>query len=234
MWDNNVERLEMGQLAEAQKTFVTKVYGWMGFALLVTALVSIFTLTSVTMMELAYNRMVFFGAIIAEFGLVVFLSARIRKMTPDMAIGAFLGYAALTGFTLSLVLSQYVPETVYKAFFTTAGMFGFMCFYGYTTKKDLTSWGSFFMMGLVGMIIASVVNIFLGSSTIYWLTTYLGVLIFVGLTAYDAQKIKQMYVLGSTGTREDEKIAIYGALTLYLDFINLFILLLRIFGKGDD
>jgi len=234
MWNNNLEEMELGTLAEVQKTFMTKVYGWMGFALLVTALVAAFTMTNETLMNLAYNRMVFFGAIIAEFGLVIYLSARIQKMTPDTAIATFLGYAALTGFTLSLVVSQYLPETVYKAFFTTAGMFGAMSFYGFTTKKDLTSWGSFFMMGLVGMVIASVINLFLGSATIYWLTSYLGVFIFVGLTAYDTQKIKQMFVYGSTGTREDEKIAIFGALTLYLDFINLFILLLRIFGRNDD
>jgi FtsH-binding integral membrane protein len=125
---------------------------------------------------------------------------------------------------------MYTESSIASTFLVTAGTFAGMSFYGYTTKKDLTSWGSFLFMGLIGIIIASVVNIFLQSSAMYWVITYAGVLIFVGLTAYDTQKIKEMNILGNEGTEEDTKEAIRGALTLYLDFINLFLMLLRIMG----
>ena len=127
--------------------------------------------------------------------------------------------------------STYTTSSITSTFLVTAGTFAAMSFYGYTTKKDLTSWGSFFFMGLIGIIIASVVNMFLQSSAMYWVITYAGVLIFIGLTAYDTQKIKEMNILGNEGTDEDTKEAIRGALSLYLDFINLFLMLLRIMGS---
>jgi FtsH-binding integral membrane protein len=134
---------------------------------------------------------------------------------------------------MSFIFIVYTQSAINSAFFTTAAMFGAMSFYGYTTKKDLTSWGSFLMMGLFGIIIGSIVNIFWASSALYWLITYIGVFIFTGLTAYDTQKIKQMNIIGNEGTDEDKKEAIMGALRLYLDFINLFLMLLRIFGRRN-
>jgi len=185
---------------------------------------------------LASNSLLFYGLIIAEFALVIYLSARISKMSASTATLAFIIYSVLNGLTFSVILLGFTGASISSAFFTTSGMFAFMSIYGYSTKKDLSSWGSFFMMGLVGIIVASVINIFLGSSTIYWLVTYLGVFIFVGLTAYDTQKIKKMSSMISTdngSTELEQKGAIMGALTLYLDFINLFLMLLRIFGRND-
>jgi hypothetical protein len=145
-------------------------------------------------------------------------------------MGIFVLYATLTGITFSAIFLMYTESSIASTFLVTAGTFAAMSFYGYTTKKDLTSWGSFLFMGLIGIIIASVVNMFLQSEAMYWVVTYAGVLIFIGLTAYDTQKIKEMNILGNEGTEEDTKEAIRGALTLYLDFINLFLMLLRIMG----
>jgi len=171
-----------------------------------------------------------FGLVIAQLGLVFWLASRVMHMSAMTAMTVFMGYAALTGLTFSSIFVVYTASSITSAFVVTAGTFGAMSFYGYTTKKDLTSWGSFFFMGLIGIIIASLVNIWLQSPAVYWVTTYAGVLIFVGLTAYDTQKIKQMNIIGNEGTEEDTKEAILGALTLYLDFINLFLMLLRIMG----
>jgi FtsH-binding integral membrane protein len=143
----------------------------------------------------------------------------------------FVGYSALTGLTLSVIFLVYTAESLATTFFVTAGTFGLMSAYGYVTKRDLTGLGSFLMMGLIGMVLASVVNMFFNNSTVYWITTYIGILIFVGLTAYDTQKIKQMSALGLEGGEMEQKGAIMGALRLYLDFINLFLLLLRLMGN---
>ena len=151
-------------------------------------------------------------------------------MSASLATGVFMLYAGLNGLTFSLIFLTYTTSSITSAFLVTAGTFGAMSLYGYTTKKDLTSWGSFLFMGLIGIIIASLVNLFMQSEMIYWITTYAGVLIFVGLTAYDTQKIKEMNIIGNEGTEEDHKEAIIGALTLYLDFINLFLMILRIMG----
>ncbi len=225
------------QIEEREKSFMLKVYNWMGGALLITAFVAYFVSQSTDFVyTLASNSILFYGLIIAELGLVIYLSARISKMSASTATLAFIIYAALNGLTFSVILLAYTGASISSAFFTTSGMFAFMSAYGYFTKKDLTAWGSFFMMGLFGIIIASVINIFLGSSTIYWLVTYLGVFIFVGLTAYDTQKIKKMSAMIATdngSTELEQKGAIMGALTLYLDFINLFLMMLRIFGRDD-
>ena len=225
------------QIEEREKSFMLKVYNWMGGALLITAFVAYFVSQSTDFVyTLASNSILFYGLIIAELGLVIYLSARISKMSASTATLAFIIYAALNGLTFSVILLAYTGASISSAFFTTSGMFAFMSAYGYFTKKDLTAWGSFFMMGLFGIIIASVINIFLDSSTIYWLVTYLGVFIFVGLTAYDTQKIKKMSSMIATdngSTELEQKGAIMGALTLYLDFINLFLMMLRIFGRDD-
>jgi hypothetical protein len=151
-------------------------------------------------------------------------------MSVSQATGVFLLYAGLTGVTFSTLFVVYTSASITSTFLVTAGTFGAMSLYGYTTKKDLTSWGSFLFMGLIGLIIASVVNMFMQNSMMSTIISYVGVLIFVGLTAYDTQKIKEMNIIGNEGTDEDTKEAIQGALTLYLDFINLFLMLLRLMG----
>ena len=222
------------EIVEEQKRFMMKVYNWMSSALLVTALIAYFVSGSETMMRFMFgNSMIFMGLFIGELFAVGYLAIAIKKMSATTATFVFMLYAALNGLTLSFIFIVYTSAAISNAFFTTAAMFGAMSFYGYTTKKDLTSWGSFLFMGLIGIIIGSVVNIFWASSALYWLVTYIGVIVFTGLTAYDTQKIKQMNIIGNEGTDEDKKEAIMGALRLYLDFINLFLMLLRIFGRRN-
>ena len=220
------------EAAELQRTFVLKVYGWMAAGLMITGIVALFTIQIPGLLEILFSsRFVFLGLFVVQLGLVVWLSARVEKMSATTATLVFLGYSALTGITLSAIFLVYTAESLASTFFVTAGTFGLMCAYGYTTRRDLSALGSFMMMGLIGLIIASVVNIFLNSSTVYWITTYVGILIFVGLTAYDTQKIKMMSGLSVEGGEVEQKGAIIGALTLYLDFINLFLLLLRVMGN---
>jgi len=214
-----------------QSRFLPKVYNWMTLGLGLTALVALFTASSPTMQQLVFgNQLVFFGLIIAEFGMVIALSAAIRRLSAFAATSMFLIYAALTGVTFGAIFLAYTRSSIAGAFFVTAGTFGVTSLYGYATKRDLTSLGSFFFMGLIGFILATVVNIWLHSAMIYWITTYLGIFIFVGLTAYDTQKLKVLGRAGLSG-EERQKMAILGALTLYLDFINLFLLMLRVFGR---
>jgi len=218
-------------LAAEQQRFMVRVYNWMGAGLAMTGGVSWYVSTSETILNLLITQpILFFGLLIAELGLVFYLAARVMQMDVGQAMGVFFLYAGLNGVTLAPLFLLYTTASLASTFFVTAGMFGAMSFYGYTTKKDLTSWGGFLFMGLIGIIIASVVNMFLHNSMLYWIISYAGVLIFVGLTAYDTQKIKEMNILGNEGTDEDTKEAIRGALTLYLDFINLFLMLLRIMG----
>jgi FtsH-binding integral membrane protein len=173
----------------------------------------------------------FIGLILAELALVFWISSGIQRMSSNMAIGLFLLYSVLNGMTLSVLLIAYTGASVASTFFITAGMFGAMSVYGYTTKQDLSSWGNLLFMALIGLILASVVNIYLQSSGLYWLINYIGVLVFVGLTAYDTQKIKQIAAQVIVESEEGRKVAILGALTLYLDFINMFIFMLRILGN---
>ena len=177
------------------------------------------------------NMLVFFGLIIAEVLLVGHLAVNVKKMTASTAMNTFLGYSALNGLTLSCIFLLYTAASITTTFVVTAGTFGIMSFYGYVTKKDLTSIGNICFMALIGLIIASLVNMFLNNGMMYWIITYAGILIFVGLTAYDTQKIKQLNIIGNSGTEEDVKESISGALILYLDFINLFLMLLRLFGN---
>lgn len=218
-------------VAAEQQRFMVRVYNWMGAGLAMTGGVSWYISTNETILNILINQpYLFFGLLIAELGLVFYLAARVMQMDVGQAMGVFFLYAGLNGVTLAPLFLLYTTASLASTFFVTAGMFGAMSFYGYTTKKDLTSWGGFLFMGLIGIIIASVVNMFLHNSMLYWIISYAGVLIFVGLTAYDTQKIKEMNILGNEGTDEDTKEAIRGALTLYLDFINLFLMLLRIMG----
>jgi FtsH-binding integral membrane protein len=218
-------------VAESQR-FMVKVYGWMCFALVVTGFVAMFVASSPSLLELVFSSSyTLFGIIIVEFLLVGALVGWVAKMSATTATAVFILYSALNGVVLSCIFLIYTAESISLTFFITAGTFGAMSFYGYTTKSDLTKWGSLLMMGLFGLIISGIVNWFMQSSALSYVTSCFGVLIFVGLTAYDTQKIKNMNIIGNEGTDEDKKEAIMGALTLYLDFINLFLYLLRLFGR---
>ncbi len=222
----------------ATTTFINRVYGWMSAGLVVTGIIAYLIGTDPAMTEkLITNPGMLWGAIIGEFVLVIAISAGINKMSSAVATGCFLLYSALTGVTLSLIFLRYSMAGIATTFFVTSVTFGVMSVYGYVTKRDLTSIGNLCFMALIGLIIASVVNIFVASTALYWGVTYIGILIFVGLTAYDTQKIKEMSMaLGDelAVSETGKKQAILGALALYLDFINLFLLLLRIFGGNRD
>lgn len=212
------------------------VYNWMALGLAVTAGVAWLVAGSPTLLQAIFgNQILFFGLIIAEIGLVFFLAARITKLAPATAAMMFLIYSALNGATLSIILLVYTAAQVSQAFLVAAAMFVSMSVFGYVTKRDLTGWGSFLFMGLLGVVIASVVNIFVGSSMVNFVISIVGVLVFTGLTAYDTQKIKEMSVtIGGQGEYAAGRVKIFGALKLYLDFINLFLMLLRLFGGGRD
>ncbi|MDM8515126.1 Bax inhibitor-1/YccA family protein [Desulfobacterales bacterium HSG16] len=217
-------------------SFIRSVYNWMAVGLALTGGIALFASQSAFLKNLIFgNRFMFYGLIIGELGMVFFLSARISKIKASTATALFLGYAALNGLTLSFVFLVYTSSSIASTFFICAGMFAGLSIYGMVTKRDLTSVGNFMMMGLFGIILASVVNIFMQSHFIHMLIAYAGVLIFTGLTAYDTQKIKEMAISQPAGLGEGvaRKGAIMGALTLYLDFINLFLMLLRIFGDSD-
>ncbi|MBN2013196.1 Bax inhibitor-1/YccA family protein [candidate division KSB1 bacterium] len=212
--------------------FLMRVYNWMGLGLAVTALVSMMVASSPTLLQMIFgNSFLFFGLIIGELVLVVSMSAAINRIQASTAVMLFFLYSALNGLTLSFIFIAYTRASITSTFFITAATFGALSLYGYSTRRDLTAIGSFMYMGLIGIIIASVVNMFLHSSAVYWTITYLGVLIFVGLTAYDTQKIKQMALSDFANEDMEQKASVIGALRLYLDFINLFLLLLRISGR---
>jgi uncharacterized protein len=214
-----------------EHSFITRVYSWMCFALVITGFVAFYVAsTPVLVKAIATNQILFIGLIIAELGAVIALTALINKVSTAVALLLFIGYSALNGVTLSVILLAYTSTSVASTFFATAATFAAMSCIGWFTKKDLTSIGHLCFMALIGLIIASVINIFLHSTMMYWIVTYAGILIFVGLTAYDTQKIKKMSRVYEANSEAGKKAAIMGALALYLDFINLFILLLRIFG----
>jgi FtsH-binding integral membrane protein len=219
-------------IATEQANFMRKVYGYMSAGLGATALTSWGLSQSTDAMNyLMMNSWLFFALLIAEFILVSVLAAAVRNVRAPTAAAMFFGYSVLNGVTLSLLFLLYTKASLMATFVVSAGTFGAMSAYGYTTKRDLTSMGSFLIMGLFGLVIASLVNLFLHSPMISWMTSFFGVFIFVGLTAYDTQKIKALNIIGNEGTEEDQKEAIHGALILYLDFINLFLYLLRFMGR---
>ncbi len=210
--------------------YMAKVYGWMFLGLSITAIVAFLTATCQVAVEFLFgNRMVFFGLFILQIFLVGALVVRIQKMSAAAATAIFIGYSVLTGITFSALILAYTTGSLVAVFGITAGTFGIMSAVGYFTKQDLTSFGRLMVMGLIGIILASIVNFFLHSTTLYWIISYVGVAVFVGLIAYDTQKIKAYALLESEEDRK--KGAIMGALALYLDFINLFIFLLRLFGN---
>lgn len=215
-----------------ENAFIRRVYNWMVLGLGFTGIVSFFVTSNKNLAWIIYgNSFLFFGLIILELALVFGLSGGINRMQVSTAVFIFLLYSALNGLTLSVIFLAYTSASVTSTFFITAGTFAVVSFWGYTTKRNLTSWGHFLFMGLIGIILASLVNFFLHSPGVYWAVTYLGVMIFVGLTAYDTQKLKEMAVHGFGNGETESKAAVMGALRLYLDFINLFLLLLRLLGR---
>lgn len=214
--------------------FIRSVYNWMGIGLALTGLIAYYVSTDISIQNLIFgNRLVFFGLIIGELALVFFISARIGKITASTATSLFILFAALNGATLSSIFLVYTSSSITTTFFICSATFISCSIYGMTTKRDLTSVGGFMTMGLIGIIIASVVNIFIRSSAMDMIISYIGVIVFVGLTAYDTQKLKNMAVAQPDGLDSGviRKGTILGALTLYLDFINLFLMLLRILGN---
>ncbi len=215
------------ETAERERSFIRSVYGWMFGGLMLTAGAALWVVNSEAMRQLIFgNRIVFFGLMIAELGLVIFLSARVTKMSAGAAASSFLVYSVLSGLTLSSIFLVYTRADIFQAFVTAAGMFGAMSVFGLVTKRDLTSWGAFFGMGLIGVLICMVVNIFLKSSMLSFAASLIGVVVFVGLTAYDTQTLKRY----AHAPELRENLAVFGALRLYLDFVNLFLMLLRLFG----
>ena len=228
---------------EGLRAYMLKVYNYMASGILLTGLVALLSFKmsvvtdangSITALTQIGNALYLSGlkwiVMLAPLGVVLYMSFGINKMSAAKAQSTFWVFASLMGLSLSSIFLIYTGMSITRVFFITAGTFGAMSIYGYTTKRDLTKLGSFLMMGLIGIIIASIVNIFMKSSMMYFVISILGVLIFVGLTAYDTQKIKNMYTASDSGEIMGKK-AVMGALTLYLDFINLFIMLLRLFGQ---
>ena len=228
---------------EGLRAYILKVYNYMSTGVLLTGIVALLTFKlsvvnstdgSIVGLTEIGNAIYLSGLkwiiMLAPLGIVLYMSFGMNKMSASKAQTTFWVFAGLMGLSLSSILLVYTGLSVTRVFFITSATFGAMSIYGYTTKRDLTKFGSFLMMGLIGIIIASLVNIFLKSSMMYFVISILGVLIFVGLTAYDTQKIKNMYAASDSGELMGKK-AIMGALTLYLDFINLFIMLLRLFGQ---
>jgi len=219
------------QVVIVQNTLIRQVYAWMGLGLALTAVMALVTVSTPGLFNaIVGNKLLFYGLMIGELALVFTLSGAIDRLNAATATFLFLGYSLLNGLTLSVIFRVYTADSIASTFAVTAATFGAMSGYGYLTKKDLTSWGSFLFMGLIGVVIASLVNIFLQSDAVSWVLSAVGVIVFTGLTAYDTWKIKAMAAGGAAG----RKPAIMGALTLYLDFINLFLMLLRFMGGRRD
>jgi FtsH-binding integral membrane protein len=211
--------------------YISGIFAWMFAGLTISGLVGyLIAASGDSVKAIFYNPIALILLIILQLGLVIYLSARITKLSTNVARGLFLAYAATVGVTFSIIFLTYTSTSIMRVFFITAAMFFTMALIGYTTKKDLSKLGMLLLMGLIGIIIASLVNIFLGSDSLQLIISYIGVVIFLGLTAYDIQKIKKLHAtFGDAGN-----IAVLGALSLYLDFLNLFLFLLRIFGAGRD
>ena len=221
--------------AVKERSLLKNVYMWMTAGLALTAVVSLWMVSNPQRIVYLFQSKLIWVFIIAEFILVFFLSARIMNMKPQTAVLSFTAYSILNGITLSGIFFLYTAASIASTLFITAGTFAAMSLYAVSTKRDLSKMGSYLMMGLFGLIIASIVNIFLKSSALYWLVSYAGVIIFCGLTAYDTQNILRMSREYSSSIAEEDYIrfSIIGALKLYLDFINMFIFFLRIFGRRD-
>ena len=220
------------EISAAFPVLMRKVYVWMTLALVITGFTAYGVATSPGILQAIYtNQILFWGMIIAEFAIVIGVSAAINRLSLTTATLMFILYSIINGALLSFIFLAYTASSVATVFFITAGTFAAMAVVGYTTKTDLTSMGKILMMALIGLIIATLVNLFIKSSGFTMILSYIGVLVFVGLTAYDSQKIKQMLLQAPDAGEQSQKLALLGALSLYLDFINLFIYMLRIFGR---
>lgn len=225
---------EQLSMSSAFPVLMRKVYVWMTLALVITGFTAYGVATSPGVLQLIFgNQILFWGMIIAELALVIGVSAAINRLSLTTATLMFILYSVINGALFSSIFLIYTASSIATVFFITAGTFGVMALIGYTTKTDLTSIGKYLFMALIGLIIATLVNMFIKSEGFTYILSYIGVLIFVGLTAYDSQKIKQMLLLVPDAGEGAQKIALLGALTLYLDFINLFLYLLRIFGRRN-
>ena len=233
--ENHTSTISIERKKSAQLSVFRRVYIWMTMALCITGLTALIIANNNDIMySLLQNEATFWIIMIAELALVFILAGRLHKPSMGTATILFILYSILNGMTMSLIFIIYTESSIAATFFVTAGTFGAVSLYGFATKKDLSSWGSILIMGVLGIVIASVVNIFMGSETLYWIISYAGVLIFVGLTAYDTQKIKEVLLNPNVEVDDNlNKIALFGALQLYLDFINLFMHLLRIMGSRD-
>lgn len=220
------------QVAQEQQRFISKVYGWMAAALAVTGLTAWLTASSESMLQfIILNRGVFIFLIIAQLLLVGALAGWVSKMSSQVVTLIFILYSVLTGFVFSALFLIYTSGSLATTFLITGGMFAVMSIYGWRTGNDLTKFGSLLFMALIGLIIASLVNLFLNSEMLYWITTYVGVFVFTGLIAYKTQNIKNLAGYLQEGSDEYNKSAVMGAFSLYLSFVNLFLMLLRIFGR---
>ncbi len=220
--------MEHAGRTEMAARFTSRMFGWMAGGLALSGGVAAAVLSSPALYAGVAEW--FRALLFVELGMVIGFSALLKRMNFATAAAAFLGYAAVNGLTLGLIVSLYTRESVANTFFVTAGTFGVMAFVGATTKRDLTSMGSFLMMGVVALIIASIVNFFMHSSPLQYAISGIGALIFTGLTAYDVQRFQKLGYLGFHTSEEEGKVALVGALNLYLDFVNLFLMLLRLFG----
>ena len=236
-------RADAHAIDQGLRAYMLRVYNYMAAGVAITGVVAYVTFTMAVVQTQAGLQLTDFGnaifnsplkwvVMLAPLGMVFFLSARMQKLSVGAAQLAFWAFAALMGLALASIFMIYAGESITRVFFISAAAFGGLSLYGYTTKKDLSGWGSFLIMGLIGIIIASVVNIFLASSEMQFAISVIGVLVFAGLTAYDTQQIKEMYYVGD-GEATMGKKAIMGALRLYLDFINLFMMLLSLFGNRN-
>ena len=225
----------MHSRAVQERSLLRNVYMWMAAGLALTAVVSLWMASNPQRVISLYQNKLIWAFLIAEFVLVIFLSARIMHMKPQTAVLCFTAYSVLNGITLSSIFLLYTAASITSTLFITAATFAGMTLYAITTKRDLSGIGNYLIMGLIGIIIASIVNYFLKSSTLYWIVSYAGVLIFCGLTAYDTQNILRMSreYSGSLAEEDYVRFSIIGALKLYLDFINLFLFFLRIFGRRN-
>jgi uncharacterized protein len=219
-------------MAREDSGFMSKVFAWMFLGLAVTGgVAALIGSDDQLLTDITESPGILIGVVIGQLVLVIALVAAINKMPVGLAFALFLVYSATVGITFALLFELYTTQSIFTAFLVTAGMFGALAVFGAVTKADLSKIGAIAFMALIGLILATIVNIFWANETLYWITTYAGVLIFAALTAYDMQKIKQLSQQGLEGEAEN-RASIIGALTLYLDFINLFIFLLRIFGRA--
>lgn len=232
---NAYSREQELEMSAALPVLMRKVYVWMSLALVITGITAYFVAHNETLlMALVTNQVLFWGLVIGELALVIGLSAAINRLSLTTATLMFVLYSIVNGATMSFIFLAYTASSITNVFFITAGTFAAMALFGYFTKTDLSAIGKYLMMALIGIIIATIVNIFTKSAGLTVVLNYLGVLVFVGLTAYDAQKIKNMLLMAPDAGEAAQKVALLGALSLYLDFINLFLYLLRILGARRD